>query len=444
MRLTFGTLFLALPLPLVLPATLAAQGSTALHAEIDRRVTQVEPKVVAWRRDIHQHPELSFQETRTAKLVADHLRALGMEVRTGVGGNGVVGTLRGGRAGPVVALRADMDALPVTEQLDLPFKSTVRTTYNGQDVGVMHACGHDNHVAILMGAAEVLTGMKDRLPGTVKFLFQPAEEAAPVGGAGPMIRDGVLENPKVDAIFGLHVWPGPRGAIFYRPGSLLAAADNFRIVVRGRQTHGASPWGGVDPIVVGSQIVIALQTIVSRQVDLTTAPAIVTVGAFNGGVRENIIPDSAVLIGTIRSLDEPMHQQLLARVKRTAESIAQSAGATADVRIVLGYPITVNNSALTASMLPTLRRVAGTDKVMETPPVTGAEDFSRFQEKVPGLFVFLGVTPPNKDWRTVAKNHSPLFEADEAALPVGVRTMAGLAVDYLAGTSSSGATGGGR
>jgi amidohydrolase len=442
MRLTFGTLFLALPL--VLPATLAAQGSTALHAEIDRRVTQVEPKVVAWRRDIHQHPELSFQETRTAKLVADHLRALGMEVRTGVGGNGVVGTLRGGRAGPVVALRADMDALPVTEQLDLPFKSTVRTTYNGQDVGVMHACGHDNHVAILMGAAEVLTGMKDRLPGTVKFLFQPAEEAAPVGGAGPMIRDGVLENPKVDAIFGLHVWPGPRGAIFYRPGSLLAAADNFRIVVRGRQTHGASPWGGVDPIVVGSQIVIALQTIVSRQVDLTTAPAIVTVGAFNGGVRENIIPDSAVLIGTIRSLDEPMHQQLLARVKRTAESIAQSAGATADVRIVLGYPITVNNSALTASMLPTLRRVAGTDKVMETPPVTGAEDFSRFQEKVPGLFVFLGVTPPNKDWRTVAKNHSPLFEADEAALPVGVRTMAGLAVDYLAGTSSSGATGGGR
>jgi amidohydrolase len=435
MRLTIGTLLLALP------ASLAAQN--ALHADIDRRTAQVEPKVVAWRRDIHQHPELSFQETRTAKLVADHLRALGMDVRTGVGGNGVVGTLKGGRPGPVVALRADMDGLPVTEQVDLPFKSTVRTTYNGQDVGVMHACGHDNHVAILMGAAEVLTGMKDRLPGTVKFLFQPAEETPP-GGAGPMIRDGALENPKVDAIFGLHVWPGPLGAIFYRPGSLLAAADNFRIVVRGRQTHGASPWGGVDPIVVGSQIVIGLQTIVSRQVDITTAPAIVTVGAFNAGLRSNIIPDSAVLIGTIRSLDEPMHQQLLARVKRTAESIAQSAGATADVRIVLGYPITVNNSALTASMLPTLRRVAGTDKVMETPPVTGAEDFSRFQEKVPGLFVFLGVTPPNKDWRTVAKNHSPLFEADEAALPVGVRTMAGLAVDYLAGTSSSGATGGGR
>jgi len=422
------------PLSLLLvtiPTALAAQGANSLRADIDRLTTQVQPKVVSWRRDIHQHPELSYQETRTAKLVADHLRALGMEVRTGVGGNGVVGTLKGGRPGPVVALRADMDGLPVTEQVDLPFKSTVRTTYNGQDVGVMHACGHDNHVAILMGAAEVLVGMKDRLPGTVKFVFQPAEEAAPMGGAAPMIKDGVLENPKVDAIFGLHVMPGPIGTIAYRAGPLLAAADNFRIVVRGKQTHGASPWGGVDPIVVGAQIVLGLQTIVSRQVDITTAPAIVTVGAFNGGVRENIIPDSVVMIGTIRSLDEPMHQELLKRVKRTAESIAQSAGATADVTITLGYPITINDAPLTAKMLPTLRRVAGADKVMEIPPVTGGEDFSRFQEKVPGLFVFLGVTSPDKDWRTVAKNHSPLFEADEAALPVGVRTMAGLAVDYL-------------
>jgi amidohydrolase len=425
MRLFLGFLLAAVP------TALAAQGATSLHADADRLGARVLPKVVSWRRDIHQHPELSFQETRTAKLVADHLRALGMEVRTGVGGNGVIGVLKGGRPGPVVALRADMDGLPVTEQGDLPFKSTVRTTYNGQDVGVMHACGHDNHVAILMGAAEVLAGMRDRLPGTVKFLFQPAEEDARIGGAGPMIRDGALENPKVDAVFGLHVMPGPLGSITYRPGSLMASADNLRIVVHGKQTHGGIPWGGIDPIVVGAQIVLGLQTIVSRQVDLTTAPAIVTVGAFNGGVRENIIPDSAVMIGTIRALDEPMHQQILARVKRTAESIAQSAGATADVTVTLGYPITINDPALTARMLPTLRRVAGAENVKEIPPAMVSEDFSRYQEKVPGVFVFLGVTPPGKDWRTVARNHSPLFEADEGALPVGVRTMVGLAVDYL-------------
>jgi amidohydrolase len=427
MRLSLGLLLL------IVPTALAAQGANALRADIDRLTAKVQPKVVSWRRDIHQHPELSFQETRTAQLVATHLRALGMEVRTGVGGNGVVGLLKGGRPGPVVALRADMDALPVTEQGDLPFKSTVRTTYNGQDVGVMHACGHDNHVAVLMGAAEVLAGMKDRLPGTVKFIFQPAEEDARSGGAGPMIRDGVLENPKVDAIFGLHVMPGPVGSITYRAGSLMASADNIRIVVHGRQTHGAIPWGGVDPIVVGSQIVLGLQTIVSRQLDLTAAPAIVTVGAFNGGVRENIIPDSVVMIGTIRALDEPMHQQIITRVKRTAESIAQSAGARAEVTVTLGYPITINDPALTARMLPALRGLVGAANVSETPPVVVSEDFSRYQEKVPGLFVFLGVTPPNKDWRTVARNHSPLFEADEAALPVGVRTMAGLAVEYLVG-----------
>jgi amidohydrolase len=248
-----------------------------------------------------------------------------------------------------------------------------------------------------------------------------------------MIRDGVLENPKVDAIFGLHVMPGPVGSITYRAGSLMASADNIRIVVHGRQTHGAIPWGGVDPIVVGSQIVLGLQTIVSRQLDLTAAPAIVTVGAFNGGVRENIIPDSVVMIGTIRALDEPMHQQIITRVKRTAESIAQSAGARAEVTVTLGYPITINDPALTARMLPALRGLVGAANVSETPPVVVSEDFSRYQEKVPGLFVFLGVTPPNKDWRTVARNHSPLFEADEAALPVGVRTMAGLAVEYLVG-----------
>jgi amidohydrolase len=415
---------------LALAAPLGAQAPSSLHAEIDRRATAINPKVVAWRRDIHQNPELSFQETRTAKLVADHLRSLGLEVRTGVGGNGVVGILKGGRPGPVVALRADMDGLPVTEQVNLPFKSTVRGTWNGQEVGVMHACGHDNHVAILMGAAELLTGMKDRVPGTVKFIFQPAEETPP-GGAGPMIKAGVLDNPRVNAIFGLHVMPGRLGSISYKSGSLMASADNFRIVVHGKQTHGAAPWGGVDPIVIGSQIVLALQTIVSRQLDITTAPAIVTVGAFNGGIRQNIIPDSAVMIGTFRALDLKAREQIIARIKRTAESIAQSAGGTADVSIELGYPVTVNDSALTAQMRPTLMRVAGADKVEEVPPITGAEDFSRFQEQVPGLFVFLGVTPDSKDWRTVPKNHSPLFEADEGALPVGVRTMAALAVDYL-------------
>lgn len=440
MRILAGTLLAALPV------ALAAQGpsSVALHREIDTRSGQVEAKVVAWRRDIHQHPELSFQETRTAKLVADHLRALGMEVKTGVGGNGVVGVLKGGRPGPVVALRADMDGLPVTEQVDLPFKSTVRATYNGQDVGVMHACGHDNHVAILMGAAEVLAGMRDRLPGTVKFIFQPAEESAPVGGAGPMIADGVLENPKVNAIFGLHVFAGPLGRITYRSGPTMASADNLRIVVRGKQTHGAAPWAGMDPIVIGSQIVLALQTIVSRQVNITTAPAIVTIGSFQAGLRGNIIPDSAVMIGTIRALDEGIHQELLSRVKRTAELVAQSAGATAEVTIELGYPVTVNDPALTASMLPTLRRVAGPGKLLEVPPATASEDFSRFQQKVPGLFVFLGVTPPSQDWRKAASNHSPLFEADEGALPVGVRTMVGLAVDYLSMASTARAGGRGR
>jgi amidohydrolase len=428
-----------LPLALIAaPAALRAQGDAApLRAEIDRRATLVQPKVVAWRRDIHEHPELSFHETRTAALVAEQLRALGLEVKTGVGGNGVVGLLRGARPGPVVALRADMDALPVAEQVDLPFKSTVRTTYNGQEVGVMHACGHDNHVAILLGAAEVLSGMKTRLPGTVKFIFQPAEEGAPVGGAGPMIADGVLESPKVDAIFGLHVVPGPLGAVMYRPGGMMAAGDLFRIVVHGKQTHGAQPWRGVDPIVVGSQIVLALQTIVSRQLDITAAPAIVTVGAFNGGVRENIIPDSAVLTGTIRALDESMHQDMIARMKRTVESIAAASGATAEFRLDLGYPVTSNDPALTARMLPTLQRVAGREKVQEIPPVTGGEDFSRFQQKVPGLFVFLGVTPADRDWHTAAPNHSPLFFADERALPTGVRTMAGLAVDYLLGAKEA-------
>lgn len=411
-----------------------AVNSAPMRAEIERRMTAVMPKVVAWRRDIHEHPELSGDEVRTAALVAAHLKSLGLEVTTGVGGHGVVGILRGGKPGPVVGLRADMDALPVAELVDLPFRSQVKSTYRGQQVGVMHACGHDNHVAILMGAAEVLAGMKAQLPGTVKFVFQPAEEGAPngEGGAAPMIRAGVLENPHVDAMFGLHVFPGPVGSIGYRVGPLLAASNSFSLTVNGKQTHGAAPWAGVDPIVVGSQIVMGLQTIISRQTDITAVPAIVTVGAINGGIRSNIIPDSVVMIGTIRTFDPTMRTDIFARMKRTAEQIALSSGAKATFVVDSGYPVTVNDTALTNQMLPTLRWAAGGAGMGLRPLVTGAEDFSYFQERVPGLFVMLGVTPKDMDPAKVAANHSPYFFADEAALPNGVRAMAALAVDYLA------------
>lgn len=406
-------------------------GQDALAAEIDRRAIAIADKVTAWRRDIHQHPELSNQEVRTAKLVADHLRALGMQVRTGVGGNGVVGVLKGDKPGRVVALRADMDALPVMELADVPYKSTVRTTYNGVETGVMHACGHDMHTAMLMGTAEVLAGLKSQLTGTVVFLFQPAEEAPPTGGAGPMIAAGAMDNPKVDAVFGLHVGSGEFGTVSVRPGPTSAAADGLRIIVRGRQTHGAFPSNGVDPIVIGSQIVLGLQTIVSRQINLTTAPAVVTIGAFQGGLRENIIPDTVWMIGTIRTYDEPMRTLIHERVKRTAEGIAQSGGATAEVTITRGYDVTLNDSLLTQRMVPTLQRVAGAAKFRVNPAGLAGEDFSRFAALAPGAFVNLGVTPQDKDWRTAASNHSPLFVGDDKALPIGVRIMSSLAADYL-------------
>lgn len=414
--------------------SLQAQASR-LDAEVDRRAAQVGDKVLAWRRDIHAHPELSNRETRTAEIVAQHLRSLGLEVRTGVAHTGVVGVLRGGKPGRVIALRADMDALPVTEEVDVPFASKVRTTYNGQEVGVMHACGHDTHTAMLMGVAEVLAGMRSQLPGTVKFIFQPAEEGAPVGeqgGAELMIQEGVLDNPKPEAIFGLHVFPYPAGDIRYRPGGFMASSDRFQIVVRGRQTHGALPWAGIDPIVVASQIVLGLQTITSRQIDVTAAPAIVTVGAINGGVRYNIIPDSVVMIGTIRAFDTAVRADIIQRVRRTAESIAQSAGATAQVVIdSAGNAVTYNDPALTEKILPTLRQVAGASHVSLSPPITAAEDFSRYQQRIPGVFFFLGITPPGTDPSKAAPNHSPRFFVDEAALPVGVRALARVAVDYL-------------
>ena len=408
--------------------------SSKLDAEVDRLLPQVQTKVIAWRRDIHEHPELSNRETRTAEIVANHLRSLGLEVRTGVAHTGVVGVLKGGKPGPVVALRADMDALPVTEEVDVPFASKVRTTYNGQDVGVMHACGHDTHTAMLMGVAEILAGMRKDLPGTVKFIFQPAEEGAPAGergGAALMIEEGALDDPKPSAIFGLHVLPFPAGDIRYRPGGIMASADAFRIIVRGRQTHGAQPWNGIDPIVVASQIVLGLQTITSRQVDLTAGPDVITVGAINGGVRFNIIPDSVVMQGTIRTFDTAVRNDIHQRIRRTAESIAQSAGATAQVVIDTFTAVTYNDPALTQQVLPTLREVAGANHVTLTTPITPAEDFSRYQQRVPGVFFFLGITPPGTDPAKAAPNHSPRFFVDEAALPTGVRAMAHLAVDYL-------------
>ena len=410
--------------------------SAARADDFEGRVAAVMPKVVAWRRDIHQHPELSNRETRTAKLVADHLRALGLDVRTGVAHTGVVGVLRGGAKGGVVALRADMDALPVTEEVDLPFKSTARATYGGKEVGVMHACGHDNHVAILMGVAEVLAGMREDLPGTVKFIFQPAEEGPPAGekgGAKLMIAEGVLEDPKPEAIFGLHVWPEALGAIGTRSGPMMAASDQLAIVVTGKQTHGALPWGGVDPIVVASQIVLALQGIPSRQLDVTKGPAILTIGSIQGGNRWNIIPETVTLEGTLRTFDEGVRKEAKERIQRTAERIAESAGATA----VVTFPgvrnfVTANDAALSERMRPTLERASG-KKVVAPPLVPVSEDFAEYQQKIPGLFFFLGVTPEGQDPATAPRNHSPKFFADEAALPVGVRAMASLALDYLNG-----------
>ncbi len=424
---------LAITVVLCALAALSAGAEQTVPEAVAERIDAVMPKVVAWRRDIHQHPELANREFRTAALVAGHLEELGMEVRTEIAHTGVVGILRGGSPGPVVALRADMDALPVTEQTDLPFASTVRTTYLGQEVGVMNACGHDLHVAILMGVAEVLAGMREDLTGTVMFVFQPAEEGAPPGeegGAELMLREGLFDDPRPDAIFGLHVVPSPVGTIGWRSGGLMASSDRFTIQVRGRQTHGAVPWGGVDPIVVAAQIVLGLQTIPSRQLDATLTPSVVTVGAIRGGVRHNIIPDVVDMTGTLRTFDPETRDEIHERVTRTAEQIAASAGASAEVEIFPGYPVTYNDPELTRRMLPTLERVVGPGLV-EAPRATGAEDFSYYQQEVPGLFFFVGVASDDPD--KVHPNHSPRFYADERGLPIGVRAMTALALDFLQG-----------
>ena len=409
---------------------------SSLVAAIDAAAKSVESQVIAWRRDIHQHPELGNREFRTGKLVAEHLRKLGLdEVRTGVAHTGVVGLLKGALPGPVVALRADMDALPVAEEVDVPFASKVRTQWNGEDVGVMHACGHDTHTAILMGVAQVLAAQRAQLRGSVKFLFQPAEEMPPEGeegGAKMMVEQGAMDNPRPQAVFGLHVTSRlPLGVIGYRPGPAMASADTLKITVQGRQTHGAMPWYGVDPIVTAAQVVLGLQTVVSRQIDLTQEPAVVTIGSIKGGVRGNIIPDKVEMEGTIRSFDEGMRDDIHERVTTLAEAISRGSRAGCKVCIDKRYPVTVNDPVLTEAMLPTLRRVAGTEQVHLVPKVMGSEDFSFFQRVSPGLFIFLGVVPLGTNPLTAAPNHSPRFYVDEGCLVLGVRALANLACDYL-------------
>ncbi|MFO1222915.1 MAG: amidohydrolase [Burkholderiaceae bacterium] len=414
--------------------TAAIPGSLA--AAIDDAAGAIEARVIAWRRDFHQHPELGNRETRTAAIVAEHLRSLGFDdVKTGVAHTGVVGLLKGRLPGKVVALRADMDALPVAEQVDLPFASKVRTIWNGEEVGVMHACGHDCHTAILMGVASVLAGLRDRIRGSVKFIFQPAEEMPPQGedgGAKMMIAEGALQHPSPQAIFGLHVTSRQNaGYIGYRSGPAMASSDRFSITVHGRQTHGAAPWLGVDPIVTSAQVVLGLQTVVSRAIDIAREPAVVTVGMIKGGVRENIIPESVEMRGTIRTFDEGMRDDVHERVTTLAEAVAKGSRAGCTVCIEKNYPVTVNDPALTEKMLPTLQRVAGADKVQFVPKVTGSEDFSYFQKLVPGLFFFVGVAPPGVDPTKAAPNHSPRFSVDESALLLGVRSLASVACDWL-------------
>jgi len=409
----------------------------ASDAAIAAAAEKVEPRVVAWRRDIHQNPELGNREVRTARLVAEHLRALGFDsVQEKVAHTGVVGVLKGGLPGPVVALRADMDALPVAEEVDVPFRSKARAQWNGMDCGVMHACGHDAHTAILMGVAEVLAGMRAQIPGTVKFLFQPAEETPPVGeegGARLMVEQGCLRNPDAQAVFGLHITSiYPTGKIGYRSGPLMASADRFRVFVRGVQTHGAMPWRGVDPIVVGSQVVLGLQTIVSRRMDITKEPSVVTVGVFQGGVRQNIIPDEVKLEGTIRTFDEEQRVEVQEHVKRITEMIAAAGGAKAQVFIDKGYDVTINHPGLTDWSVPVLGRVIGDSHVEVVDKICGSEDFSCYQKEVPGFFYFVGCTPPDRDAATAAPNHSPRFYVDEDCLKIGVKTLSTLALDWLA------------
>lgn len=412
--------------------------SQAVNGQLEKLIKEksyaIEHKVIEWRRHFHQNPELSNREYNTAEYVANHLRNLGLKVETGIAKTGVIGLLNTGKPGPVVALRADMDALPVRERVDVPFASREESEYQGQKVGVMHACGHDSHMAILLGAAEVLTDLKSELVGQILFVFQPAEEGAPPGeegGAKLMVKEGLFDKYPIEVFFGLHISSVlEAGKIRYKPLGIMAASDRFTIKVKGKQTHGSRPWGGIDPITVSAQIIMGLQTIISRQTELTREPAVITVGKFTSGVRNNIIPEEAEMIGTIRTFDTTMQRIIHEKIKTTAINIAESAGATAEVDIQIGYPVTFNNPELTARILPTLEKTAGPENVLVTRPSTGAEDFSFFAKQVPSFYYFLGGMPPGMNPTEAPPHHTPDFYLDESGFVLGVQTMVQLVVDY--------------
>jgi len=418
--------------PMVKKATLV---DGDIRATIDKMADEIDAKVIKWRRHIHENPELSNREFNTGKMVADHLESLGIEVQRNFAKTGVKGILKGGKPGPVVALRADMDALPVTERVDIPFASKVKSTYNGVETGVMHACGHDTHVAMLMGAAEILASLKAELKGTIVFMFQPAEEGAPPGeegGAKLMVKEGILDNPKVDVAFGFHINSMTEvGKIKYKAGGAMAAADRFVINVKGKQTHGSMPWGGVDPITVSAQIIQGLNNIISRQTELTKEAAVISVGMIQGGVRNNIIPESCKMIGTIRTLDPEMQDIIFEKIRLTATNIAESAGATAEVELTRGVPVTFNHLELTKNMIATVERVAGPENVIVQKAITGAEDFSEYANRVPSLFLFLGGMPKGTSPIDAAPHHTPDFFIDDSGMKLGVRAFCNLAIDYM-------------
>lgn len=415
--------------------------SEDLHELINQKTETIFDQVVEWRRHFHENPELSNRETETAAYIADYMRSLGLEVETGIAHTGVVAVLEGAQPGPVVGLRADIDGLPVRERTDVPFKSTKTTTYLGQEVGVMHACGHDTHIAMLMGAAKILTDMKDQLQGTVKFIFQPAEEGSPPGeegGAELMVKEGVLEDPDVDVIFGQHINSQTEvGTIRYRPEGTMAASDRFVITVKGKQTHGSTPWTGVDPIVTSAKIIDGLQTIISRKTELTKAAAVISVGKIQAGVRNNIIPEEAEMIGTIRTLDTDMQEKIHNEIRHVATTIGESMGAEVVVDIQKGYPVTYNDPALTDTMLRTLQQIAGKDNVVLSDAITGAEDFSFFQKEVPGFYFFTGGMPKGMSPTEAAPHHTPDFYIEEEGMKLGVKALASLTVDYMSMNSAS-------
>ena len=428
----FGLLSLAL---LSMSQLMAQTETEKLRAKAFTAADKTEAKCIEWRHDFHQYPELGNREFRTSKIIAAHLKKLGIETQEGVAKTGVVGILKGGKPGPCIALRADIDALPVIERVNLPYASKQKATYNGQEVGVMHACGHDTHTAMLMAVAEVLSGLKNELKGTVKFIFQPAEEGPPEGeegGAALMVKEGVMDNPKVDAIFGLHIESDiEAGTIQYKPGAFMASSDWFHIVVKGKGSHGSQPWKGIDPIQVSAQIIEGLQSVVSRQMELTKAPVVITVGKIHAGVRNNIIPEEAVMDGTIRTLDSKMQTEVHQRIKWTAEKIAEASGAVAEVSFDTKTLVTYNTPELVKKMLPSLESATGSGNIKEREWVTGAEDFSYYGTKAPSFFFYLGGMPKGKDPKTAAPHHTADFYVDDSGMTTGVKAFCSLVIDYM-------------